>query len=160
MVSWRSKTSLPRRTSAKILHYSYSGKVKDDESFSTAVVNVFLGDSPTVKKFFRRAVDALKLDGSLSFTDDSTYGNVETLKVGSTSSVSMGKDVLPTDAPRFVDESHYHKFASLVIFLNDDIEGGENVFPNWANISVSPKKGKPFLFTICFPMVKWTYFQI
>jgi prolyl 4-hydroxylase len=49
------------------------------------------------------------------------------------------------------------RFATILFYLNDDMEGGETTFPRWLNtetseaLKVKPEKGKAILFYNLLP---------
>eukprot|EP00978_Attheya_sp_CCMP212_P014369 scaffold36530_cov47-Attheya_sp.AAC.2 len=120
--------------------------------------------TPVVDSIYRRAADLLKIDESLLRERSKSEGREELGKKPITESLQMVHySVGDNYKPHFdfalptLHEKGTVRFATLLLYLNEGMEGGETSFPKWVNaetqkaLKVAPEKGKAVLFYSVLP---------
>uniref|UniRef100_A0A7S2L3K0 Fe2OG dioxygenase domain-containing protein n=1 Tax=Leptocylindrus danicus TaxID=163516 RepID=A0A7S2L3K0_9STRA len=152
-------TSLKRSTTVGDNDFSDEFDAVDDTRTSK---NTWLNrhDSPIIDAIYRRAADLMRIDEvSLRFSrhGDEFYSAAESLQLVH---YNVGQEYTPHHDFTYPSmESGYQaaRFATLLLYLNDDMAGGETVFPKAVNaqthsgLQVKPEKGKAVLFYNMLP---------
>jgi prolyl 4-hydroxylase len=116
--------------------------------------------SPIIDIVYRRAADLMRIDEALLRSRDpderpdvsSRMGLAEQLQLvhyGLTQEYTAHHDFGYTN---IADKEQGARFATLLLYLNEGMKGGETSFPRWANaetfreLKVTPKVGKAVLF--------------
>ena len=125
------------------------------------------GSSPIIDAIYRRAADLLRIDEALMrnrFKDDEDVG-LETPTAYIAEKLQLvhygvGEEYRPhhdfRPAP-LDDKDQRMRYATILFYLNDVVEGGETSFPRWMNaetedaLKVTPTKGKAVLFYNMLP---------
>lgn len=116
--------------------------------------------SPVLDAIYRRSADLLRIDESLlRHRGEDEHPEVPTKKptCESLQLVHYGKTQEYTSHHDFgyseIDDPHNGaRFATLLFYLNEEMEGGQTSFPRWVNaetfheLQVVPKAGKAVLF--------------
>ena len=121
--------------------------------------------SPVVDAIYRRAADLLLLDESLL----RRRGKTELPEFGSKKAISESLQLVHYENSQqytahhdygfgdIEDEEQEERYATLLLYLNEGMTGGETCFPRWENTETSdglcatPKKGKAVLFFSLLP---------
>jgi len=121
--------------------------------------------SPVVDAIYRRAADLLLLDESLL----RRRGKTELPDFGSKKAISESLQLVHYENSQqytahhdygfgdIEDEEQEERYATLLLYLNEGMTGGETCFPRWENAETSdglcatPKKGKAVLFFSLLP---------
>jgi len=127
--------------------------------------------SPIVDSIYRRAADLLEMDEALfrsrlKSKDDSDQNATDL--IGSKLNIAEDLQLVHYDVSQQYTPHHDFsfpatqgrqkaRFATLLLYLNDDLKGGETSFPRWKNVGsskpllVKPQKGKAVLFYSILP---------
>jgi len=134
-----------------------AGRTKTRTSFNSWVPRE---DSPIIDAIYRRAADLARIDEALLRPRSSDeYPNLATKKSVSESLqlVHYGPGQEYTAHHDFGysninDNVHGARFATILFYLNEGMDGGETSFPRWVNgesfhkLKVAPEAGKAVLF--------------
>lgn len=125
--------------------------------------------SPVVDIIYRRAADLMMIDESLMRQRDARNATANKATFGSSTSISEHLQLVHYDPgqqytphhdfahPATNSEHQEQRFATLLLYLNEGMEGGETSFPRWVNaetgkpLEVVPEKGKAVLFYSILP---------
>jgi len=138
---------------------------KDKESRSSTSTWLHRGSSPILDAVYRRAADVLQIDESLlrhrneyEKSDLSTHHSIaEALQLVR---YTKGQTYTPHHDflyPSITNRYQPSRYATLILYLNEGMQGGETTFPRAVNlenqygIKVTPKVGKAVLFYNVLP---------
>jgi prolyl 4-hydroxylase len=123
---------------------------------------IFRDESPMMDSIYRRAADLLRIDEGLlrdhAGRDADTGRTVEQptaaepLQVVHYTPGQEYKTHVDFAYPRVDDPLQPTRFATLLLYLNDGMQGGETTFPRWMNaetsrdLQIKPELGKAVLF--------------
>eukprot|EP00540_Astrosyne_radiata_P011374 CAMPEP_0116841080 /NCGR_PEP_ID=MMETSP0418-20121206/10720_1 /TAXON_ID=1158023 /ORGANISM="Astrosyne radiata, Strain 13vi08-1A" /LENGTH=214 /DNA_ID=CAMNT_0004471455 /DNA_START=350 /DNA_END=994 /DNA_ORIENTATION=+ len=117
--------------------------------------------SPIIDAIYRRASDLMRIDESFLRVGSSSSGDIPSIAeqlqlvhygVGHEYSAHHDFAYPPLDDP-----NQQARFATLLLYLNEGMKGGETSFPRWANaetfeeLRVVPRLGKAVLFYNILP---------
>eukprot|EP00560_Eucampia_antarctica_P004543 CAMPEP_0197834052 /NCGR_PEP_ID=MMETSP1437-20131217/21024_1 /TAXON_ID=49252 ORGANISM="Eucampia antarctica, Strain CCMP1452" /NCGR_SAMPLE_ID=MMETSP1437 /ASSEMBLY_ACC=CAM_ASM_001096 /LENGTH=456 /DNA_ID=CAMNT_0043438465 /DNA_START=376 /DNA_END=1746 /DNA_ORIENTATION=+ len=149
---------------AKNLHDSTtaggSGRSSDTKTRTSRNTWVKRNHDPIIDSIYRRAADLLRIDEALLRDRDqnefphleSKFGQAEQLQLVH---YNVGEQYTAHHDFGYPDVSNKNqpaRFATLLLYLNEDLEGGHTEFPRWANGETSkglfakPARGKAVLF--------------
>lgn len=136
--------------------------LEDDSHRTRTSFNSWLAReaSPIVDVIYRRAADLLRIDESLlRYRAEDEYPEMptkhsiaESLQLVHYSPAQEYTAHHDFGFSRIDDKHQGARFATLLLYLNDDMSGGETSFPRWVNaetfkeLKVKPEKGKAVLF--------------
>jgi prolyl 4-hydroxylase len=142
------------------------GEARSDEATRTSRNTwVKRETSPIVDALYRRAADLLKIDEALlrrrlpneDYNLRSKGSIAETLQLVH---YDVGEQYTPHhdfSVPLAQTDLQPARFATILFYLNEGMEGGETSFPKWKNaetsekLAVKPEKGKAVLFYSILP---------
>jgi prolyl 4-hydroxylase len=139
------------------LNMSNSQTASDTSSTTRSSENTWVprDSTPVVDSIYRRAADLLKIDESLLRERSHNEGPEELGKYPIAESLQMVHySVGDNYKPHFdfglpsLHEKGTVRFATLLLYLNEGMEGGSTSFPKWVNaetqkaLKVAPEKGK------------------
>mmetsp|Transcript_24176 Transcript_24176/g.44743 ORF Transcript_24176/g.44743 Transcript_24176/m.44743 type:complete len:560 (-) Transcript_24176:372-2051(-) len=122
--------------------------------------------SPVIDAIYRRVADALQIDEAL-LRQRELHEHPEW--PGSRSSLAEAMQLVHYDVgqeytahhdfgyPTNIEGDHSSRWANILFYLNEGMEGGETSFPRWRNaetsgpMNVKPEKGKAVLFYMLLP---------
>jgi len=138
------------------------GDEERDDSDTRTSYNAWVPreDSPIIDAIYRRAADLLRVDESLlRYRGDGEYPDW-----GSDNTIAESLQLVHYDVDQEYTAHHDfgfgdinapaqgERYATLLLYLNEGMEGGETSFPKWENaeteegLDVVPEKGKAVLF--------------
>ena len=117
--------------------------------------NTWIGrsSSPIIDSIYRRTADLTGIDESLMRFQEDEYGNEYESIAESLQLVHYeeGQEYTPHHDfhyPKSTDKFQSARFATILLYLNDGMDGGETAFPRAVNskahdgLQVKPEKGK------------------
>lgn len=133
---------------------------EDRKTRSSTNTWVDRGSSPILDAIYRRAADVLQIDESLLrhregfehtelATDHSIAEAIQLVHYAEGEQYTAHHDTIH---PSMQDRYQPYRFATILFYLNDGMEGGETTFPrsvtadSHSGIEIVPKKGKAVLF--------------
>jgi prolyl 4-hydroxylase len=120
------------------------------------------GNDPIIDAIYRRAADLMRIDEALLRHRDDKYDDISGTHSAGTLAEALqlvhydvGQEYTAHHDFGYPDvkgDVQPHRFATLLLYLNEGMEGGETEFPRWVNPHTSdglkavPKVGKAVLF--------------
>jgi prolyl 4-hydroxylase len=148
----------------KRLHESSTGPQTTGSNQNRRSQNTWIlrEESPIVDAIYRRAADLLRIDEALlrerpaepngNHSAMTEFSAAEPMQLVHYAPGQEYRTHVDFAYPRVDDPVQATRFATLLLYLNDDMEGGETSFPRWMNaetsraLKVQPKLGKAVLF--------------
>jgi len=147
---------------------SSSGGISETKTRTSKNTWVDRQTSPIVDAIYRRAADVLRIDEALLRWRHEEEDHISKA-VGTRSTISEALQLVHYDIgqqytahhdfgyPNPANEYQPARFATLLLYLNEGMEGGETGFPRWLNAETGkplmavPEKGKAVLFYSSLP---------
>jgi prolyl 4-hydroxylase len=115
---------------------------------------IFREESPIMDSIYRRAADLLRIDEALlrDQRDSDRPTAAEPMQVVHYTPGQEYKTHVDFAYPRVDDPVQPTRFATLLLYLNEGMQGGETSFPRWMNaetsapLQIKPELGKAILF--------------
>lgn len=145
---------------------SDSGVTDSQDARTSHHTRVKREQTQVIDAIYRRAADLLQIDEALLRTrDESEY---HPTAIGTRSIAEAAQLVHYSEGQQYaahmdfispnVDKPHQaNRFATLLVYLNEDMKGGQTSFPRWVNsktpdaLEVTPEVGKAILFYNLLP---------
>lgn len=146
-----------RQAQSKPVKHTDTAVSKTRTSFNSWVPR---HESPIIDAIYRRSADLMRIDEALlryrhphEFPDHPTKRTIsESLQLVHYDKAQEYTAHHDFGYPRVDDPNQGARFATLLLYLNSDMTGGETSFPRWVNaesfdaLKVKPKAGKAVLF--------------